>query len=81
MAGARAGLAGARSGLFMEQVRLAKEMRNADELRGGAAIACMTIKCCFLTFQYLCSQAEKRRLLTGKRIIPEMPAGTLLPLC
>ena len=38
MAGARAGLAGARSGLFMEQVRLAKEMRNADELRGRTAI-------------------------------------------
>ena len=39
------------------------------------------IKCCFSVFQNLCSQAEKRRLLTGKRIIPEMPAGTLLPLC
>ena len=38
VAGARAGLAGARSGLFMEQVRLAKEMRNADELRGRTAI-------------------------------------------
>ena len=30
VAGARAGLAGARSGLFMEQVRLVKEMRYAD---------------------------------------------------
>jgi len=38
VAGARAGSAGARSGLFMEQVRLTKEMRNADELRGRAAI-------------------------------------------
>ena len=38
VAGARAGLAGARSGLFMAQVRLTKEMRNADELRGRAAI-------------------------------------------
>ena len=38
VAGARAGLAGARSGLFMEQVRLTKEMRNAEELRGRAAI-------------------------------------------
>ena len=38
VAGARAGLAGAHSGLFMEQVRLTKEMRNADELRGRAAI-------------------------------------------
>lgn len=37
VAGARAGLAGARSGLFMEQVRLVKEMRYADELRGRTA--------------------------------------------
>lgn len=34
VAGARAGLAGARSGLFMEQVRIVKEMRNADISRG-----------------------------------------------
>jgi len=36
VAGARAGLAGERSGLFMEQVRLVKEMRNADIQRGRA---------------------------------------------
>lgn len=34
VAGARAGLAGERSGLFMEQCRIAKEMREADERRG-----------------------------------------------
>ena len=34
VAGARAGLAGARSGLFMEQVRIVKEMRAHDELGG-----------------------------------------------
>ena len=33
VAGQRAGLAGARSGLFMEQTRIAKEMRKADEQR------------------------------------------------
>ncbi len=33
IAGARAGLAGARSGLFMEQVRIVKEMRTADARR------------------------------------------------
>ena len=32
----RAGLAGARSGLFMEQIRVTKEMRNADIRRGRA---------------------------------------------
>lgn len=31
VAGKRAGLAGERSGLFMEQIRIIKEMRNADE--------------------------------------------------
>lgn len=34
VAGARAGLSGARSGLFMEQIRVIKEMRQADRLRG-----------------------------------------------
>lgn len=33
-AGKRAGLAGARSGLFMEQVRIVKEMREADKRNG-----------------------------------------------
>ena len=37
VAGARAGLAGARSGLFMEQIRIVKEMRAADVLRGRTA--------------------------------------------
>ena len=39
VAGARAGLAGARSGLFMEQIRIVKEMRDADERRGRTAHA------------------------------------------
>ena len=34
VAGARAGLSGARSGLFMEQIRVVKEMRAADRERG-----------------------------------------------
>ena len=33
VAGKRAGLAGERSGLFMEQIRIIKEMRAADEVR------------------------------------------------
>lgn len=36
VAGTRAGLAGARSGLFMEQIRITKEMRNADRRTGIA---------------------------------------------
>lgn len=34
VAGKRAGLAGERSGLFMEQIRIIKEMREADAGRG-----------------------------------------------
>ena len=34
ISGKRAGLAGARSGLFMEQVRIVKEMREADKRNG-----------------------------------------------
>lgn len=37
--GARAGLAGARSGLFMHQIRIIKEMRDADKRRGRTGIA------------------------------------------
>ena len=36
VAGKRAGMAGARSGLFMEMIRVIKEMRDADKRNGGA---------------------------------------------
>ena len=39
LAGLRAGLAGARSGLFMEQLRVIREMRDADRARGRTALA------------------------------------------
>ena len=38
VAGARRGLNGERSGLFMEQIRITKEMRNADIQRGRPAV-------------------------------------------
>lgn len=38
VAGARAGLAGARSGLFMEQIRIVKEMRQAERERGRTGL-------------------------------------------
>ena len=38
IAGARAGLSGERSGLFMEQIRIVKELRNADLERGRTAL-------------------------------------------
>lgn len=39
VAGKRAGLAGERSGLFMEQIRIIKEMREADVQRGRTGLA------------------------------------------
>jgi DNA (cytosine-5)-methyltransferase 1 len=39
VAGQRAGLAGERSGLFMEQIRIVKEMRCADERSGRTDVA------------------------------------------
>ena len=38
VAGARAGLSGERSGLFMEQIRIVKEMRMADRERGRIGV-------------------------------------------
>ena len=38
VAGARAGLAGARSGLFMEQMRIVREMRLAEKARGRESV-------------------------------------------
>ena len=38
VAGTRAGLSGARSGLFMEQIRIVKEMRTAERERGRTGI-------------------------------------------
>ena len=38
VAGARAGLAGARSGLFMEQMRVVREMRLAEKARGRESV-------------------------------------------
>ena len=39
VAGARRGLTGERSGLFMEQIRVAKEMRDADIRHGRTALS------------------------------------------
>ena len=44
VAGKRAGLAGERSGLFMEQIRLIKEMRAADEQRNREAGTALAVR-------------------------------------
>ena len=38
LAGKRAGLAGARSGLYMEQIRIIKEMREYDRFNGRTGV-------------------------------------------
>lgn len=48
VAGKRAGLKGERSGLFMEQMRVIKEMRNADKQRGRADDA---VRCRYLVWE------------------------------
>ncbi len=46
VAGNRAGLSGARSGFFMEQVRLVKEMRDAEQLRNRTGHAMYDLDIC-----------------------------------
>ena len=58
VAGARAGLAGARSGLFMEQVRIVKEMRDADERSGRTALAVRPRYMCWENVPGVFSSAE-----------------------
>ena len=47
VAGARAGLSGSRSGLFMEQVRVVKEMRNAEISRGRSGLSALPRNLCW----------------------------------
>lgn len=48
MAGKRAGLDGERSGLFMEQVRIVKEMREQDERNGRTGV---DVRCRYLVWE------------------------------
>ena len=60
VAGNRAGLSGERSGLFMEQGRIVKEMRDADRQRGRAAL---DIRPRFMVWENvnLCTSTHKGR--------------------
>ena len=58
VAGARAGLSGERSGLFMEQIRIIKEMRNADKSRGRTGIAVRPRYCVWENVPGVFSSAE-----------------------
>lgn len=53
VAGPRSGLAGARSGLFMEQIRIVKEMRAADEQRGRTGVSIRPRLLCWENVPYV----------------------------
>lgn len=74
VAGKRAGLAGERSGLFMEQIRLIKEMRLADEQRsssgGVSAHASWSWKTCRELSAPIEAQFYKKRSVSSRRKHP-----------
>ena len=51
VAGKRAGLDGERSGLFIEQVRIAKEMRDRDKRNGRTGV---DVRCRYLVWENVC---------------------------
>ncbi len=65
VAGARAGLSGKRSGLFMEQVRIVKEMRNADILRGRSGIFVRPRFCAGKTSQEHSPAGSRKAKISG----------------
>ena len=58
VAGARAGLSGARSGLFMEQIRIIKEMRTAERERGRTGVQ---IRPRYLSLIHICPARASTR--------------------
>ena len=62
VAGKRVGLAGERSGLFMEQIRLIKEMRLADEQRGNSGGVSAPVSWSGKTYRELLAPTEAQTL-------------------
>lgn len=65
VAGARAGLAGECSGLFMEQIRIIKEMRDADVLRGRTGIHVRPRFMCWENVPGAFSSGQQREMTSG----------------
>lgn len=63
VAGKRAGLDGERSGLFMEQMRIIKEMRNADKMRGRADDS---VRCRYLVWENVPGALSSGKDANGK---------------
>ena len=85
VAGKRAGLEGERSGLFMEQIRIIKEMRKADEQRGRTD---EFIRPRYMVWEnvpgalssnkgedFRCVLEETARIIQEDAVIPEPPKG------
>lgn len=67
VAGKRAGLAGARSGLYMEQVRIVREMRERDRAAGRTGI---NVRPRFMVWENVprsIQQQQRPRLCSGPR--------------
>lgn len=63
VAGLRKGLQGERSGLFMEQMRIIKEMRKADEERGRTDDA---VRCRYLIWENVPGALSSGKSADGK---------------
>ena len=86
VAGNREGLAGERSGLFMEQIRLIKEMRNADRERTGRSDEFLRPR--FMVWEnvegvfssnggedFRCVLEETARIADSSADVPRLPDG------
>ena len=88
VAGKRAGLAGERSGLFMEQIRLIKEMREHDRANHGADVDIRLLRPRFMVWEnvpgafssnggedFRAVLEETAKIADKNAIIPRLPGG------
>lgn len=85
VAGLRKGLAGQRSGLFMDQIRIVKEMRENDRMHGRTGV---DVRPGFMVWENVCGAFSSNRgkdflavleetahIADEKAVIPEPPQG------
>lgn len=88
VAGKRAGLDGARSGLFMEQIRLIKEMRDYDRAIKGADVDIRLVRPRYMVWEnvpgafssnkgedFRCVLEETAKIVCEDAVIPGPPRG------
>lgn len=82
VAGKRAGLAGERSGLFMEQIRVIKEMRRATNGKQPRFMVWENVPGAFSSNKgedFRCVLEETARVIERDAVIPEPPKGKWTP--